>query len=615
VSNEILFEPLGKRQHCADSMSIMECARAAGAGIAGMCGGRGTCGKCRVRIVNGRASQSTAAERSYFSPAQLKLGWRLACQAHPESRLHVSVPAESMTASQRIQTEGQGIATRPDPIVKQYDLRLAPPSLKDVGADADRLLEALNQRHGLHCDRVDTGVLHSFSTHIRSLDWKCRVAVRLNEVVGVASRGSPCLGLAVDLGTTKVAGYLINLASGTTLSACGVMNPQMDYGEDVVSRITRVVQSEKESRHMQELAVAAINHLATDLCKKAGRGSDQIADVLVVGNTAMHHLLLGLPVAQLARSPFVPAVKYAVDVKARELGLPVAAGAYVHLFPNIAGYVGADHVAALLSTRVMRARAATLLIDIGTNTEISFVKDGEVTALSCASGPAFEGGHIRDGMRAAPGAIERVHIEDGKVEYQTIDDGPVVGICGSGLLDAAAQMYQAGVIDEGGRMQRGHRGVRSRNGQLEFVIASGSVKGGRPAVAVTQRDVRELQLAKGAIRAGIQALLEAGDCAEEQISRIIIAGAFGSYIDVSSGMSIGMLPSLPLDRFRQVGNAAGMGAKMGLISRRASSEADRIASKVKYIELAGATGFNKTFAQASYFGCYRIKDGQRKTID
>jgi uncharacterized 2Fe-2S/4Fe-4S cluster protein (DUF4445 family) len=329
----------------------------------------------------------------------------------------------------------------------------------------------------------------------------------------------------------------------------------------------------------------------------------------------MHHIFLGLPVRQLVYSPFVPAVSRAVDIKARDLGLHIAPGAYVHLLPNIAGFVGADHVAMLLATQVLQVEGVAVALDIGTNTEVSLVNNGEITAVSCASGPAFEGGHIKDGMRAASGAIERLRIENDGIQYQTIDEAPPIGICGSGILDAMAQLYLTGVIDKGGRMRKSHPRVRTHQTQREFVLVAEEKRDGHPAVVITQQDVRELQLAKAAIRTGIQVLLETNACSEEEINRVIIAGAFGTYIDVSSAITIGMLPSLPISRFRQVGNAAGMGAKLALISLGKRTEAQTIASKVHYIELASAANFMKTFIQTGYLGQYRLTHGKMEEID
>jgi uncharacterized 2Fe-2S/4Fe-4S cluster protein (DUF4445 family) len=325
----------------------------------------------------------------------------------------------------------------------------------------------------------------------------------------------------------------------------------------------------------------------------------QIVDAVIVGNTAIHHLFLRLPVNQLGFSPYVPTIRHPVDIKAREIGLKIAPGAYIHMLANIAGFVGADHVAMLLATRLAHLSGTVVAIDIGTNTEICLNHNGKLTSVSCASGPAFEGAHIKFGMRAAPGAIEHVRIADDKLEIQTIGGIDAVGICGSGLLDAVAQLYTHGIINRSGKMGDDPRVRRSNNG-TEFVLVSEEQRGGQEAITLSQKDVRELQLAKAAIRLGIQALVEAEGLEEKDIEHVIIAGAFGTFIDVSSAILIGMLPDLPLERFKQVGNAAGTGARLALVSREQREEARRIAGLDGYIELGQMPGFQAKFAQATY---------------
>jgi uncharacterized 2Fe-2S/4Fe-4S cluster protein (DUF4445 family) len=611
---QINFEPVGRRGECRNSESLLVCARRLGVGIISLCGGKGKCHACKVQILTGDVSPPTSNELEVFSSQELKDGWRLACQTYPNSDGKVSVPAESVTTPQRIQVEGLEIKVHPEPLVRAYQLQLPTPSLSDPQADANRLLQALNQQHQLHCSQVDIDVLRSLSPRLRSWNWQCQATVRNNEVIALSPWPSRQPGLAVDLGTSKIAGYLVDLSDGRTLAAKGIMNPQISYGDDIISRITSVIDSPAKSAELQKLAVGALNELAVDLCTEVGAKIEEIVEAVVVGNTAMHHLFLGLPVRQLAYSPFVPAVSRALDIKARDLGLHIASGAYVHVLPNIAGFVGADHVAMLLATEVWQAEGLVVALDIGTNTEVSLVNNGEITTVSCASGPAFEGGHIKDGMRAASGAIERLRIDNDSIQYHTIDDVPPVGICGSGILDAMAQLYLVGIIDQHGRMKDDHPRLRISKKQPEFVLVSKEERGGRPAIVITQQDVRELQLAKAAIRAGIQVLLEANGCPEEEIKQVIIAGAFGTYINVSSAITIGMLPPLPLDRFRQVGNAAGMGAKLALVSCSKRAEAQKIASRVHYIELATAPNFMSTFSQASYIGRYRMTHGKREEI-
>jgi len=608
------FEPVGRRGKCRKNESLLACARQIGVGISSVCGGKGTCHSCRVQVLRGTVSKPTPSELETFSPRELKEGWRLACQTYPTSDCKLMVPAESMTTPQRLQVEGLEVTVRPEPPVQAYRLKLAAPSLAAPQADADRLLEALNRQNKLHCTRVDTNALRVLPDQLRSWKWACQAIVRNDEVIALLPSSSRQLGLAIDLGTTKIAGYLVDLSKGQTLAAKGVMNPQISYGEDIISRMAAVVHSPDKAAAVQKLTADAINKLSAELCAEVSAKTEEIVEAVVVGNTAMHHLFLRLPVKQLALSPFVPAVSRAVEVKAAELGLGMAPGAYVHFLPNIAGFVGADHVAVLLATEAWQAKGPTLALDIGTNTEVSLICRGKITATSCASGPAFEGGHIKYGMRATAGAIERVRIDGGKIQYQTINGAPPVGICGSGILDALSQLYLAGAIDKGGRIMKSHPRVRSYKGQHEFVLVSTKERKGKPAITITQHDVRELQLAKAAIRTGIQALLEANGCPEDEIKQVIIAGAFGTYIDVASAMATGMLPSLPLNRFRQAGNAAGTGARLALISLKSRAEAQAIASKVNYVELASAPGFEPTFMQASYLGKYRIIDGKRKEI-
>jgi len=607
------FEPVGRRGQCQASESFLACARKLGIDITSLCAGKGTCHACKVRVLAGTISQVTSGERAVFSPQELEAGWRLACQTYPLSDIKVGVPAESMTTLQRTQVEGLEIAVPPKPVVSAYRIKLPAPSLSDLRGDSERLLETLTQQHQLACDTIDIDVLRQLSPQLRAWGWQCQATVRDDEVVALGPWPSRELGLAIDLGTTKVAGYLVDLSDGQTLAAKGVMNPQISYGEDVVSRITHALSSPTEGRRLQRLAARAINQLAADLCARLEARVDEISDTVVVGNTAMHHLLLGLPLAQLAQSPFVPATSQAIDIKARDLGLKTAPGAYTHLLPNIAGFVGADHVAMLLATGVWPAEEVLLALDIGTNTEVSLIDGSRITSVSCASGPAFEGGHIKDGMRAARGAIERLRVVGDDIQYQTIEGAPPVGLCGSGILDGLAQLYLAGIIKKSGRMTEGHPRLR-RGKQREFVLVSEGERGGKPAITITQQDVRELQLAKAAIRTGIQVLLEANKRTEKEITQVIIAGAFGSYIDVASAITIGMLPSLPLDHFRQVGNAAGMGAKLALISRHQRAGAQTLASQVNYIELASAPSFMHTFVQTGSLGKYIMAHGKRKEI-
>ena len=599
---EIVFQPGDIRGGCQGDESLLEAAIRLGVDVDSVCGGTGRCCRCKVRVLSGRVSPHTAVEQDAFSPEELATGWRLACRTRPAGDCEIEVPPESVSALHRMQVEGLDVTVSSDPPVRSYYIELPAPHLSDLQADADRLLGALNEDHGLPCNRIDSEVLSTVLPMLGSWDWKCQASVRDDEVVALGLWPSRRLGLAIDLGTTKIAGYLMDMADGRTLAAKGIGNPQMSYGGDVISRMSVAINSLADGSRLQKQVTDALNQIVSDLCAETDADPTEIVEMVVVGNTVMHHLFLSLPVKQLAQAPFVPAVSGVMDVKARDLDIHISPGAYIHMPPNIAGYVGADHVAMLLATEVWKADGTVLALDIGTNTEVSLVHNGEITAVSCASGPAFEGGHITDGMRAASGAIERVRIDNKGIHCSTIDGAPPVGICGSGVLDAVAQLHIEGVIDDSGRMLDNHPRVRTSEKDRGFVLVDEDERAGRPAIVITQQDVREVQLAKAAIRTGIHALIQTNGCSEDAISRIVIAGAFGTYIDVSSAIAIGMLPALPAERFEQVGNAAGSGARLALISVGKRSEALTIAERVHYLELTTNPHFQETFIQATCLG-------------
>jgi uncharacterized 2Fe-2S/4Fe-4S cluster protein (DUF4445 family) len=407
------------------------------------------------------------------------------------------------------------------------------------------------------------------------------------------------IGVAVDLGTTKLAGYLLNLETGETLASAGAMNPQLAYGEDVMVRITYALQEPEGAERLRWAAADGLARLVVDLCNQAGLQPEHIVEAVVVGNTAMHHLYLGLPVRPLGLAPYVPVESAPLDVRAREVGLPLAPGAMVHLLPNVAGFVGADHVAALLATRMDEADRPTLLLDIGTNTEICLAVGGNLFSCSAASGPALEGAHIRFGMRAAPGAVERVRIIEGRVYCETVEGAPPVGICGSGVLDAVAELRSAGFLNgRGGWMDTDCPPLLSGDNGPEFVLVPAESSGLGRAITISRKDIGEIQLAKAAIAAGWQILLEEAGIRESDLARVLVAGAFGTYIDIGHAIAIGLLPRLPLDRFEQVGNVAGTGARMALLSRAERERAARLARRVRYVELTVHPSFRERFAQA-----------------
>ena len=588
------FEPVGRRGKFSADQSLLDCARQLSVSLVSICGGMSSCHRCKVQIVSGDVNEITAEEKSIFSEKELTKNYRLACLTYPRSNVKIHIPPESLSAPQRTQVEGLELDVEPEPIVRGLSLQLTAPSLEAPEPDDQNIWAALAEQHDVQMGSMDLLVQQGLSLQLRKCDWKVRVALREKEIVALGDASTRWLGLAADIGTTKIAVYIVDMETGKTLASKGLMNPQISYGEDVVSRIFAAGKSEENAVKLQTVLMDALSETVEDLCSEIHASPSNVVDAAIVGNTAIHHLFLRLPVTQLGMSPYVPAVRAAVDIKARDLGLRIAQGAYVHLLPNVAGYVGADHVAMLLATRIADAGRAMLALDIGTNTEICMAREGKLASVSCASGPAFEGAHIKYGMRAAPGAIEHVRLSGRQLEIQTIGGQSPIGICGSGLLDVVAQLRVNNVLDITGRMNE-HPLVRKVNGNTEFVLVD---RGDQDSITVSQTDVRELQAAKAAIRVGIDALVEAAGLSDDEIAEVVIAGAFGTFIDVESAITIGMLPALPLDRFKQVGNAAGTGARMALISRSQRLQAEKIALRDEYIELASVDGFNRKFAKA-----------------
>lgn len=607
---EVFFEPVGKSGECLENETLLECAHRLGVTLLSSCGGRGVCGNCRVRVLEGEVNEPTPSETELFGQKELESGWRLACQVMPLSHLRVFVPLESLGFAERLQVEGKEKGVEFNPLVICERILLNPPSLRDVRADIDRVIDALGEKDVV-VESVDLIALQETGRLLRSWGWKAKAVVWKSELIGLLPEKDRLFGVAIDLGTTKIALYLVDLEDGRTLSSMGVLNPQVTFGEDVITRIQKARSSPDKAQELKRVVHEVVNRAVDELLRGVGAEPAQVAEIVLVGNTAMHHLFLGLPVEWLAQSPFVSTLNRAFYIKARELGLRAAAGAYVHFLPNIAGFVGSDHVAVLLAEGVLEEKGPILLLDIGTNTEISLVENGNIHTVSTPSGPAFEGAHLKHGMRALAGAIERIRIAQGRVWYKTIGDLPPRGICGSGIIDAVAELYKAGLIDERGRFVNGHPNLRVVDGVKEFILVEGVETEGK-TLSISQKDIRELQLAKASIRAAIEVLLKEAKCDYEELRKVVIAGAFGTYISVRSAITLGMFPPLPLERFVQVGNAAGIGAKMVLLSEKKRKEAEEIASKATYIELAASDLFQGYLLEALALGEYRFDHKGRR---
>jgi len=626
----VIFQPSGRRGRVSPDQSLLEVARDLGVELESACGGNGKCGKCRVRIesaVDDRAvgeivSPPTDAEEQLLGPTALADGLRLACQTHARGDLRVFVPVESRRADQVVR-KAAGDRTVPlDPAVKCYRVALKPPTLHDPLADAERLQAALAEQHGVTDLTFDLEALRALPGVAREAQWELFVITWQGGIAGgcivdirPAADPGHVLGLAVDVGTTTVAAYLVDLITGEVLATESAMNPQVAFGDDVISRLYHALHNDDGSRELQETLIAEVNNLARRAVESRGAAPEDIYDVVMVGNTAMHHLFLGIDPHSLGTAPFTPAVQGSIDAKASLLGLQFNAGCRAHILPVEAGFVGADNVAAVIAEEPYKQDEAILIVDIGTNGELVLGNRDRMVSASCATGPALEGAHIEFGMRAAPGAIERIRIDPETLDVQfkviglegwstehPAEEIGARGICGSGIIEAAAEMAKAGVILTGGGFNPDltHERVVLEDGRpRKFMIAKPEETAIGRAITVSLKDIRSIQLAKGALRAGAEIL--ARTYGVEKPARVLLAGAFGSYIDKHRALEIGMLPSVEPEQVVTVGNSAGDGARFALVSVEKRREAEWVARNVEYVELATDQDFQAEYMEAMYF--------------
>ena len=595
-SIRVTFDPGNREVGHQSGASLLATAQHHGITIASACGGRGICKTCIVHFIDGHTPEASAADKHFFSAARLAKGWRRACQIEPAANCTVHIPARARAVPARMQVDGSDFWIPPDPVVKTFQLSLSAPSLRDSLADADRLIMAVNHASANTCKKIDAHVLRSLPETLRQHGWKVQAVVRFDEIIAVQAKDTQLTGLAVDLGTSNIGIFLVNLHNGTTIASSGIENPQMKFGSDIIARVGAAAKSQNNADEMHRLVIKAINQAAEDLCKNHHLSAEQITDVVVAGNTVMHHLFARLPLRGLGLAPFAPVIAAAMDFKAGELGLHTARGAYVHMLPNIAGFIGGDHTAMLLAICADTEQRTVIALDIGTNSEISLIHQGKVSSLSCPSGPALEGGHISCGMRAASGAIEGVTVKDDMVMLEIIGETTPVGVCGSAVLDIVAAFYQAGGINPRGQIKKEYVHATQHDGERCLLLHEGE-----PDVVFTQKDIRAVQLAKGAIRAGIDLLLETAGLDYGQLDKMVIAGAFGNYIRIQSAITIGLFPDLPADHFEQVGNAAGIGAKLSLLSCPYRERARLLAAGSQHVAQAGNARFTDLFMQSINF--------------
>lgn len=572
------------------------------------CGGKGICGKCRIKI-KGKVSAPSPAEQKHL--CHLEQGWRLACQTLIEGECRVQVHPLSLVSFPKILTSRISRTITTNPRIHKVHLSLPGPTLEDQVDDLSRVERSLGEQ-GISALASDLELIRKIPLFIRKADLRLTAVVsngKLFEVEGGDTRGNS-FGVAFDVGTTSIVGILVDLDTGQELAANGVLNPQISHGEDIVTRVSFVQSHPNGLKILQKEVIQAINQIIKSLSGKAKVKTDNIYEATFVGNTVMHHFLLGINPLNLAIYPYVPAIEKAVRLKASELGIAINQRGGLLIFPNVAAFVGGDTVGVILATSLFtrRDRKLRLAVDIGTNGEIILAQDGRIVCASSAAGPAFEGARISRGMRAEKGAIERVRLREGRVEVGVIAGGRPRGICGSGLVDAVSELFREKIIDSSGRIlfppvkKIWNRRVIKREGSSGFLLASENESAGRFPIILTQNDIRELQLGKGAIRAGIQILLGKLGLQAERVDEVLLAGAFGSDIDPRSAQNIGLLPALSGAKVRSVGNAASLGAIMALLSQESWQEAQEISRNVEYVELAALSNFQSALAEGMRIG-------------
>ena len=643
---KVIFQPSGTRGEIKKGLSIIEASRELGVDIEVLCGEKRVCGKCKVRVEEGsfekfgihstlkNVSPWQEEEKKFINEDQKREGYRLGCCAKVEGDLLIFVPEESRAGKQVVSKAARDIHIECNPAVKYYYVEVAEPTFESSTADLERILDELNKKYGLSDLDIDYLTAQGLPSQLREGLWKITVAVWMDkEIIRVLpGKVEDYYGMAIDVGTTTVAAYLCNLATMEVIDTVSMMNPQCKYGEDVMSRITYHMMHQDGLIKMSSDIIEGLNNLVAQACEathppKKSRNKkgiekegaalclnhSDIIDMTVVGNTAMHHILLKLNPEYVGVAPFPPVIHKSMDIKARDLGIRINESAYVHVLPIEAGFVGADNVGVLIAEEPYKKDEVQLIIDIGTNGELVLGNKDKLISSSCATGPALEGAQITFGMRAAPGAIERIKIdpETHEVDYKVIgrdawrsysepDEMQTKGICGSGILDLFAEVYRSGIILKSGTFNESQKSERFRrnpdNDHPEFVIAWKEETSIGKDVVITQKDIRQIQLAKGALHCGCKLMMRRMGI--DKVDRVKIAGAFGSHVDREKALIMGLFPDCEIDKIVSIGNAAGDGARAALLNRAKREEANWVSRNVEYIELTLEKDFQQQFVEA-----------------
>lgn len=610
----LVFTDLDRTIDVAAGTSILEGADAAGIDIEALCGGDGVCGTCAVVVEEGshQLSPVTTDERAVLSESQIEHGYRLGCRATVEDgAVSVAVPAASRLESGIIMTAGRSLDIDLQPALRLYPMQVSQPSLEDTVADRERVFEELEREYDLTVSRCDRLALQNLPNTMRADTggadtYHCTAAVfRGNELVAVfPGRRDSAYGIAVDVGTTTLAVYLVDLRTGEQVAVTSRLNPQRTHGSDIVSRVAFTQNDPDGRRVLQREIVEAVNEMVGAVIRDAEVARSDVLDAVFVGNTAMHHLFLGIEASPVAAAPYVPANHGILEYKARELGLEIHESGTLAWLPVIGGWVGPDFVADLLSANALDRDEPTVYMDIGTNGEIAVSTGDRMLAASAPAGPALEGAEITHGVQAKQGAIERVDLDPDTWEpdLEVIGGGPPIGICGSGILDAVAQLFLVGAIDRRGGLETpGVRDGRIRetsDGEREFLLVPSAETGIDEDIVVTQSDIREIQHAKAAIQTGTIVLLDVADL--DAVDRLVMAGGFGNAIDPASARLLGMYPEARVDEVEFLGNAAGYGAQYALLDERARARSEAIVEAIEYVELAAVDGFHDEFMEAMF---------------
>ena len=595
---EVIYKPFDKATRVPPGTTLFSAAHWIGLPIDSTCGGRGTCGKCKVQVLEGGA-EITTADRKQLRAAELEEGWRLSCQAKVYEDTTVTVP--ELLRVPKAATMGVNRLVLLDPNVRKVFVELAEPSLTDQRSDTERLRDALTAE-GFDM-KVELRVLRTLPSVLRDAEFKVTAVLGGDRLIAVepGDTREESYGVAMDLGTTTVVGTLMNLKTGMAEAVRSTLNGQAPFGADVISRISHGMQGDEAKTELRDAVLRTINTILSELYESAGVGRDRVYELVIVGNATMLHLLLGIDATPISMMPFTPAFTDPLYVPALDAGIDIHAGGYVQTLPVVGAYVGADIVAGIMATGLAREDKMRVFVDVGTNGEIVLGSLKRVLCTAAPAGPAFEGSQIRCGMRATEGAIEGVTLTD-HVELQVIGgDIAPRGICGSGLVDTVAQLRLAGLLDAGGKM-RSREEVPEHplsdrlimvDGVRAFLLAEN--------VYLTQRDVRELQFGKGSIATGIKVLMDVMGVRATDLDEVLLGGSFGSYLNPESAKIIGLVPAVDVDHILSVGNTAGEGAKMALLSFRERQVAFELPDKVEYVELSGRSDFNDSFVSVLQF--------------